>query len=407
MSTVKVKSAEERRRDILEELRGRAPGAASTEARREQEAAALNLLSRKSLEQEKEQLRTSAYPGPECLRPYEIEQYLEKELPEDRAGHLRECDSCRSLIAALEPTAVGAQAAWRAVQKELHAPAAEQVNAGEPDEELWLEIAGDPYRRALRRLKVFVPSLISALPLTLVAAVLAILAFRARIAPDFQITGIANQELALCSVALVGMFLTWLVAARGEQLNSARAAGVFAVLLISGWSWYETGQQSKAITAVREQESKTVAAARELAAPEVARAIAAAALNVRGSNVSGGQTVQTAGPVQVTSLENGNAREYLATLKGIPGPYVGTLSDKGDGTLSWQRGNKSKVMGYLTLGKVTKGQSGAWTFTNGKDTFAIDITGSAKEYPKDIQCLGYIDAYTKKTTALIPWNGKE
>ena len=50
-----------------------------------------------------DELKRSPYPGPECLEPVEIEEYLLGELTKERADHINVCAGCGGLLAALVP----------------------------------------------------------------------------------------------------------------------------------------------------------------------------------------------------------------------------------------------------------------------------------------------------------------
>jgi hypothetical protein len=57
------------------------------------------------LSEELELMRSSEYPGPDCLMPHEVERYLTNDgLANDRLEHLRDCASCQSLLAAAAPS---------------------------------------------------------------------------------------------------------------------------------------------------------------------------------------------------------------------------------------------------------------------------------------------------------------
>lgn len=67
---------------------------------------------KEALEGDRERLRTSGYPGPDCLDPEEVEQLLSgtvvSEKPgavEDRLSHVEDCDDCATLLLACEPGA--------------------------------------------------------------------------------------------------------------------------------------------------------------------------------------------------------------------------------------------------------------------------------------------------------------
>jgi hypothetical protein len=53
------------------------------------------------IEKDFERMRSSSYPQPDCLLPYEIEEFNQTgALPADRIAHLSECSTCASLVSA-------------------------------------------------------------------------------------------------------------------------------------------------------------------------------------------------------------------------------------------------------------------------------------------------------------------
>lgn len=61
-------------------------------------AEALGLTVETLLRRDREQLRVSSYPGPECLEPFEVEQYASGVLASDRTRHVEACPGCRVLV---------------------------------------------------------------------------------------------------------------------------------------------------------------------------------------------------------------------------------------------------------------------------------------------------------------------
>src|SRR2546421_405209 len=48
--------------------------------------------------------KSSLYPSPECLEPYEVESCLRGSLAPQRAAHLEECPACDALVRAATPS---------------------------------------------------------------------------------------------------------------------------------------------------------------------------------------------------------------------------------------------------------------------------------------------------------------
>jgi hypothetical protein len=56
------------------------------------------------LKEDRRLLRTSKYPGPDCLHPHEVEQFCAIELPESRLSHVESCPMCAALLDIAIPT---------------------------------------------------------------------------------------------------------------------------------------------------------------------------------------------------------------------------------------------------------------------------------------------------------------
>lgn len=93
------KVLEQRRKRLGEsaELAGEGPPLFLQAAR--QEADRLGLTLEELLRRDAEYLRESRYPGPDCLRPEEVEAF--DDLPAERQAHVRSCPSCDALLAAV------------------------------------------------------------------------------------------------------------------------------------------------------------------------------------------------------------------------------------------------------------------------------------------------------------------
>lgn len=109
----------------------------------------------------------SRYPGPDCLEPYEIEEYIDGALAAGRVAHTRECPSCRGLLSALTPS----EERSAAVLNEVRQLATQRALAEEGTAALPVHSAGvfsfvrDP---ALPRPRWLSPTAIGAVAATLV-----------------------------------------------------------------------------------------------------------------------------------------------------------------------------------------------------------------------------------------------
>ncbi len=70
----------------------------------EEEAQRLGISVSEVLDSEPEQAPDTSYPRPDCLEPFEVEQFVaESELPEDWTNHLKECRTCLVLLRTAKP----------------------------------------------------------------------------------------------------------------------------------------------------------------------------------------------------------------------------------------------------------------------------------------------------------------
>jgi hypothetical protein len=61
----------------------------------------LELSVEELMEEDVDFLRSSSYPGEDCLEPYEVELFLAARLSKERRSHAEDCSGCKALLAAL------------------------------------------------------------------------------------------------------------------------------------------------------------------------------------------------------------------------------------------------------------------------------------------------------------------
>jgi hypothetical protein len=79
-------------------------------------AAKLGTSMRQLLDEDRRLMREATYPGPECIRPHEVELFAEEALTEDRLEHTRRCIPCGLLLEEAAPP-VDAAAAVQAAKE--------------------------------------------------------------------------------------------------------------------------------------------------------------------------------------------------------------------------------------------------------------------------------------------------
>ena len=67
-------------------------------------ASRLNVPVRDLLESDRRYMETSAYPGPNCYQPFELDEFMEGRLSRERLAHRETCDPCSVLLAVMKPS---------------------------------------------------------------------------------------------------------------------------------------------------------------------------------------------------------------------------------------------------------------------------------------------------------------
>ena len=198
------------------------------EATLRRRAARLGKTVEEVLEEDRVALRQSSYPGPECLNPYEVEQFFVADLREDRVAHVETCPMCAALIDAAQPTE---NALAQFIDKYRVARAAK------PIDELGTENPKSAVRRPLSDLLWVEGPVIGAWGLILGIGILSV----QDATLHNVLSMIALPSLAIvCGAALLFAVLTgaatkWLRFARGasfQRFGGAALGGMFAALVI-------------------------------------------------------------------------------------------------------------------------------------------------------------------------------
>lgn len=78
-------------------------------------------------------VRTSDFPGEDCLAPHEVEVWTaDKNLPSDRMHHVEGCPQCRALLDAAQPDATRRRQILDAVRAAANTAAAKPVPSEAP-----------------------------------------------------------------------------------------------------------------------------------------------------------------------------------------------------------------------------------------------------------------------------------
>ena len=179
------------------------------------------------LQDERIALRQSSYPGPECLNPYEVEQFFVADLNEDRLMHVEKCPMCAALIDAAQPTENGlAQFISKYRVKKATKSIAELGNE-RPNSAIWRPLSDllwveGPVIAACVLLGIG----ISRIDDTITQNVLSMIAWR-------SITIVCVVALGIALLTFAGA--KWVRLAQGasfQRFGGAAVGGVFAALVV-------------------------------------------------------------------------------------------------------------------------------------------------------------------------------
>jgi hypothetical protein len=181
---------------------------------------------KEALAADRERLRASGYPGPDCLDPGEIEQLVNAASAkpvwvETRLGHVEECDDCATLLLACEPGAASLERTIATVRDRVaQAPEREATRAArfevQEQEPVWEVLLGlGPFSLVLTGLWAWGASGPTSLP----ARAVSVMGWAAG----------ASVLLTLVSVAVSRPVADWLGRSRGTMAPVRFAAGALVV----------------------------------------------------------------------------------------------------------------------------------------------------------------------------------
>lgn len=307
---------------------------------------------------------TSAYPGSECLEPFEVERFVAGELADGRLEHTNRCPACAGLIANVTPSEERrAELAEevRQIADQLRARVSGPAVVAEPVPGRRSEVeVGAGWRASWRN-----DALATGVPLGLV--VIGWVGYRlfhggsvAEFLPTFGLALLVGVAVvALMRVARHAKAATWLREiwqTSGASLAIATPLAIlFAVILRTDW----------------QQRTQAVQAARTLLEDRVG-SLAAASLGewrARGAYLV---IAEPTGAISVsTDLHTANEARYEAITTGLPGKLITDLR-MDSGVLYWQRAQAREVSAQLFAGRVTKLGSSKVTI--------VDSDGTPREF---------------------------
>jgi hypothetical protein len=297
-------------------------------------AARLNASFDEMLRMDRERLRTSTYPGPECLEPYEVEDYAVGSLSEDRVRHVETCSGCQVLVSGAVPSDTQVSAFLN------------DVRVTEPEPEALL---------APRR--VFWLDLVSVLAAAGATCSLgyAALRFVGPIASDSLIRTAALGHLAgWAGTLLATLSLGSLIAMAGFMLyrrellvwsSGALASGVVVglVAVFSGWAYLNHTAEAlrTAVTLSQVQLTRDVAVS---LGPYLLNNSSLELRNVHVTTTSSLMNVAASQPEP-------NRLEFRSDVKGVPGSVIADIGPDG-GRLYWDVAKEKERVGTILFGTV-------------------------------------------------------
>jgi hypothetical protein len=199
------------------------------EAASERRAARLGKSVEQLLSDDRVALRQPTYPGPECLSPYEIEQFFgTDDLREDRVAHVDACPMCAALLDTARPTD---SALAQFMDEYRHAKAAEQLA------EASTELAISSIRRPLIDvLSVVVPIVVAVIAVAAIGIGMIGDTIMANLLSTIAVRSVVKVTVGALIISLMAVAAAkWLKAgqrASFQRFGGAAFGGVFAALLV-------------------------------------------------------------------------------------------------------------------------------------------------------------------------------
>lgn len=297
-------------------------------------AADLNITVDELLRRDRERLRASTYPGPECLEPYEMERYAAGLLASDRRLHAETCSGCQVLVRGLVPTSIQVSSLLN------------EVRLTEPEPEalldqrrvFWLDILAVPAAAGAMILAGYLlwrfGGPIASNP-SARAAVLGKLAG--------WTGGLGVVLWAVCLVALAASML-----ARRELLmwsRGALASGVVVGLCValSGWVYLDHTAQTMRTAVILSQVQLT---------REVVTSCKPYLLSKSNLDLCAVPDEWSSSFVTVAASQNTTNRLLLRSdIKGVPGSVIADIGPSG-GLLYWNVEKEKEPIGTILFGTV-------------------------------------------------------
>jgi len=310
-------------------------------------AARLNVSLGEMLRQDRERLRASTYPGPECLEPYEVEQYAAGRLSPERAEHIEACSGCQVLVGGVVP--LDDQVSAFLEEMEETEPGSEAFRV--PRREFWFDVVSVP---AAAGTAVFVGYAL----LRFVGPTPTDSLLRAAVLSQFM--GVAGRFVGasslVCVIGLIALILAYgrkLLEASGGTLASGAALGL--LLVAFGWIHvHHTAQTMRAaVTLNQVQFTGTVAAS---LGPGV---LTESSFDLRQVRIPPSPSI-----IKVAAFQPEQHRlEFKSYLDGLPGSMVAEIAPNG-GDVYWDVAKEKEPLGKILFGTVESSSADKFVLTD-------------------------------------------
>jgi hypothetical protein len=335
-SFTKPKGYDQRIRRELTPTRGAEAEAGSFAAARAR-AERLKLSLDDMLLEDRRRLRASTYPGPECLEPYEVEEYAAGALSRERAQHVETCEGCHILVSGVTPS----EAQVAAFLDEVSAPEPDAKTLSSPMRSFWSDLV------AASTAAVIVTGL-GYFGLQWVGSAAKDPSVRSAVAS--QVTTLVSPAIVATLFVLSLLLLTgalWRYGQRFLTASSGALTGGLAFGLLAIWfggrNIVGTADSMRAVLKLQQvQLTETVAAS---LGPDV--------LQTSGSGLDAKKLhIEPSSLVRVEAWQSQPGRVlFQSSVDGLPGTMLADMQANG-GQLYWDFANKKQPLNQILYGTV-------------------------------------------------------
>jgi hypothetical protein len=322
-----------------------AHGVADIHARIQQRAERLGKSAEAVIADDLQALRSAAYPGAECLTPYEVADFVELSLPEDRLAHVEACPLCAAMLDAARPTERAEQAFAEACQRIL-------VSGN--------GAAAAPARRKWRIPEPLVDVL--AVQVTAIVGALALVGFSiskaegvlesillSQMAERYFIVVLPVAVALAAVVAVVNRYIEPRPRAFAYRSGGALAGGLFTVFMV-GYAFQSSSDYAERYAGIQAAENALLAVV------------------AQGEGMGFAAPLAMLSPSLRVTVENGAAHARSAAFNGA---LVAEPSSRG-GELLW-KGNRDHKLGTIYQGVLESDMKGGYKVRTGDGSFAVSL----------------------------------